>query len=61
VTGACIANAIFNITGVRIDKLPPGPENVSRGLKAAEKHKFEARDLLFFQLSRSRAVGSLLH
>ena len=34
---ACIANAIFNATGVRINKLPLSPENVLRGLKAAGK------------------------
>jgi xanthine dehydrogenase molybdenum-binding subunit len=34
---ACIANAIFNATGVRIYKLPLSPENVLRGLKAAGK------------------------
>jgi CO/xanthine dehydrogenase Mo-binding subunit len=33
----CIANAIFNATGVRIYKLPLSPENVLRGLKAAGK------------------------
>ena len=34
---AAIANAIFNATGVRINKLPLSPENVLRGLKAAGK------------------------
>ncbi len=34
---ACIANAIFNATGVRINKLPLSPENVLRGLKEAAK------------------------
>ncbi len=34
---ACIANAIFNATGVRIKTLPLSPENVLRGLKAAGK------------------------
>lgn len=34
---ACIANAIFNATGVRINKLPLSPENVLRGLKGAGK------------------------
>jgi xanthine dehydrogenase molybdenum-binding subunit len=34
---ACIANAIFNATGVRINKLPLSPENVLRGLKEAGK------------------------
>ena len=34
---AAIANAIFNATGVRINKLPLSPENVLRGLKEAGK------------------------
>src|SRR5215510_937040 len=34
---ACIANAIFNATGVRINKLPLSPENVLRALKEAGK------------------------
>jgi CO/xanthine dehydrogenase Mo-binding subunit len=34
---ACIANAIYNATGVRIKTLPLSPENVLRGLKAAGK------------------------
>ena len=34
---ACIANAIFNATGVRIKTLPLSPENVLRGLKEAGK------------------------
>jgi hypothetical protein len=34
---AAIANAIFNATGVRINKLPLSPENVLRGLKAVAK------------------------
>ena len=34
---ACIANAIYNATGVRITKLPLSPENVLRGLKEAGK------------------------
>jgi CO/xanthine dehydrogenase Mo-binding subunit len=34
---ACIANAIFNATGVRINKLPLSPENVLRRLKEAGK------------------------
>ena len=34
---ACIANAIFNATGVRIKTLPLSPENVLRALKAAGK------------------------
>ncbi|HEY7168626.1 MAG TPA: xanthine dehydrogenase family protein molybdopterin-binding subunit [Candidatus Binatia bacterium] len=34
---ACIANAIYNATGVRITNLPLSPENVLRGLKAAGK------------------------
>jgi CO/xanthine dehydrogenase Mo-binding subunit len=34
---AAIANAIYNATGVRINKLPLSPENVLRGLKAAGK------------------------
>jgi CO/xanthine dehydrogenase Mo-binding subunit len=34
---AAIGNAIFNATGVRINKLPLSPENVLRGLKEAGK------------------------
>ena len=34
---ACIANAIYNATGVRISKLPLSPENMLRGLKEAGK------------------------
>ncbi len=34
---ACIANAIFNATGVRVNKLPLSPENVLRALKEAGK------------------------
>jgi len=34
---ACIANAIFNATGVRVTKLPLSPENVLRALKEAGK------------------------
>jgi CO/xanthine dehydrogenase Mo-binding subunit len=34
---AAIANAIFNATGVRINKLPLSPENVLRALKEAGK------------------------
>jgi CO/xanthine dehydrogenase Mo-binding subunit len=34
---ACIANAIYNATGVRIRTLPLSPENVLRGLKTAGK------------------------
>ncbi len=34
---ACIANAIFNATGVRIKTLPLSPENVLRALKEAGK------------------------
>jgi len=34
---ACIANAIYNATGVRIRKLPLSPENVLRALKEAGK------------------------
>ena len=34
---ACIANAIYNATGVRIKTLPLSPENVLRGLKEAGK------------------------
>ena len=34
---ACIANAIFNATGVRINKLPLSPENVLMALKEAGK------------------------
>ena len=34
---AAIANAIFNATGARINKLPLSPENVLRGLKEAGK------------------------
>ncbi len=34
---ACIANAIYNATGVRITKLPLSPENVLRALKEAGK------------------------
>ncbi len=30
---AAIANAIFNATGVRINKLPLSPENVLRGVE----------------------------
>lgn len=34
---ACIANAIYNATGVRVTKLPLSPENVLRALKEAGK------------------------
>ena len=34
---ACIANAIYNATGVRIRKLPLSPENVLRALRQAGK------------------------
>ena len=34
---ACIANAIYNATGVRVNKLPLSPENVLRALKEAGK------------------------
>ncbi|MGZ8485955.1 MAG: hypothetical protein ACXW6R_18810 [Candidatus Binatia bacterium] len=34
---ACIANAIYNATGVRVTKLPWSPENVLRALKEAGK------------------------
>ena len=34
---ACIANAIYNATGVRIRTLPLSPENVLRALKEAGK------------------------
>jgi nicotinate dehydrogenase subunit B len=33
----CIANAIYNATGVQIRKLPLSPENVLRALKEAGK------------------------
>ena len=34
---ACIANAIYSVTGVRVTKLPLSPENVLRALKEAGK------------------------
>jgi CO/xanthine dehydrogenase Mo-binding subunit len=34
---AAIANAIYNATGVRVNRLPLSPENVLRALKAAGK------------------------
>jgi CO/xanthine dehydrogenase Mo-binding subunit len=34
---ACIANAIYSATGVRVNKLPLSPENVLRALKEAGK------------------------
>ncbi|NIO07161.1 MAG: molybdopterin-dependent oxidoreductase [Deltaproteobacteria bacterium] len=35
---ACIANAVYNATGVRVTKLPLSPENVLRALREARTH-----------------------